>query len=293
LVTKQIPALPIDNILLEPMRKNTGPCVAYFSHKVHSINPNGLAIIAPSDHLILKETAYYQAKNVALQFAANNDALITIGLMPTRPDTGYGYIQFDENKVEDNVFKVKTFTEKPNLEIAKEFIKSGDFLWNSGMFVWSVKSIMKAMDLHQQEMHQAFYSIKQHYNTTKEAENLQKAYEHCNNISIDYAIMEKAKNVYVVPANIGWSDLGTWSSLYEESPKDYWQNVCKSDNVMLYEADNNIIVSDNKKLVVVQGLSNYIVVDTPDVLMICSKNNEQQIKEITHDIKDKKQEKFL
>ncbi len=293
LVAEQLPMLPKANILCEPMRKNTAPSVAFFSHKVHSINSDALCIIAPSDHLILKEIEYYTVMNSALEYALNNDALLTLGLRPTSPNTGYGYIQYLEGAAALGVHKVKTFTEKPTLDIAKEFIKSGDFLWNSGMFVWSIKSIMKALDSYQQSMHQAFYSIKAYYNTDQESAYLLKAFEHCNNISVDYGIMEKAKNVYVVPANIGWSDLGSWNSLYEESTKDYDQNVCKSDNVMMYDAENNLVSSNAKKLVVVQGLSNYIIVDTDDVLLICPRENEQQIKEIHQDLKSKQQDQYL
>lgn len=292
LVREQIPTLPEENILKEPLRKNTAPCIAYFSHKINSINPDSLCVIAPSDHVIIKETEYLRIQNLALEHAAKENILLTLGILPTRPDTGYGYIQFVEEE-EKEIYKVKTFTEKPNLELAKEFVRSGEFLWNSGMFVWQTKAIMEALDMHMQEMHQSFFALKQVYNTSKEKEMLRKVYEHCNNISIDYGIMEKAENVYVIPANIGWSDLGTWGSLYDYQPKDYYHNVVKSKNVIFYDSTKNIVMSPDKKLLVIQGLNDYIIVDTPDVLLICPKNQEQQIKEITNDIKKSDWNQYL
>jgi len=290
----QLPHLPKANILKEPLRKNTAPCIAYFSHKIFHKDPQAITFIAPSDHLIIKEKEFYEIMDKSISYAAQHEALLTMGILPTRPDTGYGYIQVHDDITKSGVKKVKTFTEKPDIRLAKEFVRSGEFLWNSGMFVWSVHAIMHAFDTYQQEMHQLFYSLKNHYNTSHEEKHLNNIYVRCNNISIDYAIMEKAKNVFAIPANIGWSDLGTWGSLYEHRDKDYWGNTVNNNNMMMYEAENNIVVCENAdKLVVVQGLNDYIVVDTEDVLMICNKEKEQQIKDILSDLKRQSKEKYL
>jgi mannose-1-phosphate guanylyltransferase len=290
---EQIPELNDANIISEPSRKNTAPCAAYFAHKMMSLNPNANIIMSPADHLIMDERAFERTALDALNFVSNHDALLTLGIKPTRPDTGYGYIQYDVEEELDMVYRVKTFTEKPSLELARTFLKSGDFLWNSGIFVWNVKTIMEALDRYLPEMHEVFTMAKNVYNTPKEAEVISNLYSQCTNISIDYGIMEKAKNVFVIPSYFGWCDLGTWESAYENSEKDYLGNAVYGDNVMVIDASECMIKVPNEKLLVVQGLEQFIVIDTPDVLLICERNREQQIKEYVAEVKRNKGEKFL
>ncbi|MCO5247866.1 MAG: sugar phosphate nucleotidyltransferase [Chitinophagales bacterium] len=293
LVKEQLPDIKDSQILAEPMRKNTAPSIAYASYKIASIDSNANIIVAPSDHIILKEQAFINKVKQAFEFVSKNDALCTMGIRPSRPDTGYGYIQFIEEHEGETIHKVKTFTEKPNLQTAKQFIDSGDFLWNAGIFIWNVKSIIKAFHENLQEIGEIFDEIKGQINTDKEVSFIERAFAECPNISIDFGVMEKAENVYVLPANFGWSDLGTWASLYEEKKKDYLNNAVSGKKVIIYDASNNIIDVPNNKLVVIEGLENYIVVDTKDVLLICNKNKEQKIKEFTQDIKNKDWDKFL
>lgn len=293
LVKEQIPGLSDDQILAEPARKNTAPCIAYASYKIKLKDPEANIIVAPSDHVILEESEYVRIVELALDFVSKNDALCTLGIRPTRPDTGYGYIQFFEEETAPEIHKVKTFTEKPNRETAESFVKSGEFLWNAGIFIWNVKRINEALQKHLPEVTEAFDEAAAYIGTPQESEAIENAFIQCPNISIDFGVMEKAENVYVLPASFGWSDLGTWASLYAEKEKDYLQNAVSGKNVVIYDASNNIIHVPDHKMVVVQGLDNFIIVDTPDVLLICNKDNEQQIKDFTHDIKMKKGDKYL
>lgn len=294
IVKEQLPFITDDQILGEPQRKNTAPCIAYATLKIAIKDPNANIIVAPSDHIVLEQDAFTQICQNALEFVKENDALVTLGIVPTRPDTGYGYIQYVDEKVNDNIFKVKTFTEKPNLETAKKFISSGDFLWNAGIFIWNVKSITKSLDANLKDIYEAFYDVRNTFYTDEEAEGIEKAFSICPSISIDYGIMEKAENVYVIPSSFGWSDLGTWKSLYEEKEKDDKNNAITGKNVFLYESENNMIHTAHKKVVVIQGLNDFIVVDTPEALLICNKNDEQRIKDFTNDIKKVKgNDKYL
>lgn len=294
LINEQIPSLSNDQILGEPIAKNTAPCIAYACHKIHKSNPDAVVTVAPSDHLILKEEDFCTQIIEALETAAMHDYLITLGIKPTRPDTGYGYIQFIENTLQNGHYKVKTFTEKPNLELAKTFIQSGDFLWNAGIFVWSVKSIISAFEKSLPDMNEIFVSGKIYYNTSQEKSFIQNAYTQCSNISIDYGIMEKANNVYVYAADFGWSDLGTWGSLYTVLEKDYVGNaVVFPENVVMYDSSNCIVNTEPEKLVVIKGLEDFIVVDSGDVLLVCPKNQEQEIKQIVADIRMKKGDKYI
>ena len=295
IVAKQLPGLADHQLLKEPVRRNTAPCITYVSDKIHTLNPDANIIVGPSDHIILKEEKFYEVIKKGLSFVSKNDALLTLGIHPTRPDTGYGYIQYyhDDAPGSKGPFKVKTFTEKPTLEIAKTFLASGDFSWNSGMFMWSVKSIKKALKKHLPEIESAFKDGKKFYNSPKEAAFIKTAYSHCTNISIDFGVMEKAKNVYVIPSEFGWSDVGTWGSLYDIYEKDYLGNAVMGNNVKIYDSANNMIMVPKEKLVVLQGLENFVVVDTEDVLLICDKENEQEIKQITSDIKRNKLDEFL
>ena len=293
IVKEQLPLLPINNILAEPSKKNTAPCIAYISFKLAQINPDAKFIVAPSDHLILEEDRFREIALKALDFVENIKALLTLGIQPTHPNTGYGYILYEGLEETSGVYKVKTFTEKPDLEIAKSFIESGDFLWNAGIFAWKVSSILTAFEKYQPEMYELFDQEKMHFNTDQETQAIQKIYPQCVNISIDIAIMEKANNVYVMPASFGWSDLGTWNSAYENMEKDYLGNAVASDNVIVIDATKCMVNAPKDKLVVIQGLDDFIVVDTKDVLLICSKDKEQSIKEYVAEVKRNKGDKYI
>jgi mannose-1-phosphate guanylyltransferase len=293
IVKEQLPNLPLENIVAEPSRKNTAPCVAYISYKLRELNQKGLLICAPADHLILDETAFIKVCLEAFSFVSEHKALITLGIQPSHPNTGYGYIQYEQQSVSDNIYKIKTFTEKPNLELAKTFIASGDFLWNAGIFVWGVSTIVSAFEQHLPEMAELFEAEKESFNTKKEKKSINKIYPLCTNISIDYGIMEKAKNVYIIPASFGWSDLGTWNSAHENMEKDYLGNAVAGSDVMVIDARDNMIHVPNHKLVLLQGMNDYIIVDTEDVLLICKKEKEQQIKEYVAEVKRNKGDKYL
>ena len=293
IVAEQIPELPLENILCEPSRKNTAPCIAYIAYKLQLLNANANLICAPADHIITDEEAFKKVCTDALHFTSHIKALVTLGIKPVNPNTGYGYIQYDEHAVSDNVYKVKTFTEKPDKQLAKTFLASGDFLWNAGIFVWQVKNIIKAFEKHLPEMAEVFEAEKQHFNTKKEKAATERIYPQCVKISIDYGVMEKADNVYIIPSSFGWSDLGSWTSTYENLEKDYLGNAVAGNHVMVIDATNNMIHANNKKLIVLQGLDDFVVVDTKDVLLICKKDKEQDIKEYVAEIKRNKGEKYL
>jgi len=293
IVQEQLPQLPPANILGEPSRKNTAPCIAYISFKLQQLDPKASLIVAPSDHLILDQTAFVKVCLEALSFVGKHNAFITLGIKPTYPNTGYGYIQYEQHGVSDNVYKVKTFTEKPNLELAKTFLASGDFLWNAGIFVWQVKNIIQAFEKYLPEMYDVFAAEKEKFNTPGEKEALQTIYPLCTNISIDFGIMEKADNVYLIPSSFGWSDLGTWNSAYENLEKDYLENAVAGDNVIVIDASRCMVHAPNDKLVVLQGLDKFIVVDTPDVLLICHREKEQEIKEYVAEVKRNKGDQYL
>ncbi len=296
LVMDQVPGFPEDQIICEPTRKNTAPCIAYAAYKIREINPEARMVIAPSDHIILQEAAFCEVVGEALAAAAENDWLFTLGMTPSRPDTGYGYIQYLDDTVAEGfprLKKVKTFTEKPNHDLAVSFIESGDFLWNSGIFIWSARAIVDAFEKFQPEISYVFREAIGKYNTSEEGPYMDIAYAACKSISIDYAIMEKAENVYVFCADFGWSDLGTWGSLFEVRKKDDRQNSVVGRNVMMYESDNCIVHMPNEKVVVIQGLSDYIVAESDDALLICPKSREQEIRKFVNDIKLNKGESYI
>ncbi len=293
LVKGQLPQMPTQNVLCEPSRKNTAPCVAYMAFKLLQKDPEASFIVAPSDHLILDTTAFTKVCLEALSFVEKHNALVTLGIKPTYPNTGYGYIQYEEQPVTDNVYKVKLFTEKPNLELAKTFIASGDFLWNAGIFVWKAKSIATAYEQYLPEMYEVFVGENEAYNTPQEQEAVDRMYPLCSNVSIDIGIMEKANNVYIIPSSFGWSDLGAWNSAYDNMGKDNLGNAINNDNVMVVEASNNMVYSNPEKLIVLQGLQEYIVIDTKDVLLICKRDQEQAIKEYVGEIKRNRGDKYL
>ena len=287
LCLEQLPNVIESNILCEPAMRNTAPCVAYAAFKIQSMNENANMIIAASDHIILKEDEFVRVANDCLEVVAKNDILLTLGIAPSRPDTGYGYIHFTTEKLDNHqkIRKVKTFTEKPNQELALNFLDSGDFLWNSGMFVWSAKSITLAFRKQMRDIYDVFEQGKQFYNTSKETEFIDRIFPGCKNISLDYGIMEKSENVYVYPTDLGWSDLGTWGSLYAHLNLDENRNAVQGNKVMLYDSTDNIIKVPNDKVVVMQGMNGYIVVENEGTLLICKKENEQQIKEFVADLK--------
>lgn len=293
IVATQLPNIPKENILAEPSKKNTAPCVAYISFKLLQKDPEASLIVAPADHMILDGETFRAIALKALDFVQQIKAIVTLGMTPTYPNTGYGYIQREALQAADGIYKVKTFTEKPTLEIAKTFFASGDFLWNAGIFMWQVKNIVKAFELYQPEMYELFDGEKEHYNTPEEQAAINRTYPLCTNVSIDYAIMEKADNVYVMPSSFGWSDLGTWNSAYDNLEKDYLGNAVASDNVIVIDATKCMVSAPSEKLLLLQGLDDFIVVDTPDVLMICKKEKEQAIKEYVAEVKRSKGDKYL
>ncbi|SMO61566.1 mannose-1-phosphate guanylyltransferase [Solitalea koreensis] len=283
LVKEQLPHFTEEQIICEPSRNNTAPCVAYASFKLFAKNPKANVVVAPSDHFILKEDVFVEKIQAVLEFTASNDALLTLGITPTRPDTGYGYINY-EKADKGEIKKVIRFTEKPKLEKAKEFLISGNYVWNAGIFIWNVKSALKAFEQYSPEIYELFNAGMGHYNTSSEKVFIDEYYPASPNISIDYAIMEKADNVYTLPADFGWSDLGTWASLYEVAEKDENQNVSNSDQILSFEAEGNIIHLPEGKKAVVKGLNNFIVVDDKDVLLIYPKELEQEIKAVSEQV---------
>ncbi|MDR6940565.1 mannose-1-phosphate guanylyltransferase [Mucilaginibacter pocheonensis] len=294
LVKSQLPDMSDQQILTEPAMRNTAPCVAYGCFKIESLNPDAVIVVAPSDQQILDEDAFISAIERALQTAASHDCLITLGIKPSRPDTGYGYIQYTDHTINHDFHKVKTFTEKPTLEIAKTFIQSGDFLWNAGIFIWSAGAILKAFGQHLPEMHEIFADARPVYNTADERTHIHKAYQHCINISIDYGIMEKADNVYILPSEFGWSDLGTWASIYDLAEKDYVGNaVIPSEKVIMYDSSNCMVNVPGEKLVILQGMHDFIVVESNNTLLICPRDQEQNVKQVVADVKNKFGAKYI
>jgi mannose-1-phosphate guanylyltransferase len=293
LVKEQLPNVTDEQILKEPVRRNTAPCIAYACDKIYAKDKDATVVITPSDHIILESDKFLDIIGKCVKFVSANECLVTIGMKPTKPSTGYGYIQFEEETKSEDFHKVKTFTEKPSLDIAKTFLKSGDFLWNSGMFVWKAKTLLEAVKTYLPEIHEAFRDGVNHYNKESEKAFIREAYSQCTNISVDYGIMEKADNVYTIPAQFGWSDIGSWDSLYEVYEHDYLGNAVAGKNVKIYDSANNMIMVPEGKLVVLQGLRDYCVVDTGDVLLVCEKAQEQEIKQITVDLKVANLDKFL
>ncbi|MDR3705403.1 MAG: mannose-1-phosphate guanylyltransferase [Paludibacteraceae bacterium] len=282
LILEQLPAIKENQILLEPMRRNTAPCIAYAVNRIKAISEKANIIVAPSDHLILKENDFIETIKQGLDFVEKNDCLLTLGIQPSRPETGYGYIQVAEG--DTNLRKVKTFTEKPNLELAQVFLESGEFYWNSGIFLWNLQTIDSAFSSLLPEIASKFEAGKGLYNTDKEAAFIQDIYPSCQNISIDYGIMEKSANVHVLCSEFGWSDLGTWGSLYELSPKDEQQNVSLKCHTQYYNSKDNMVALPEGKLAVIEGLEGYIVAESDDVLLICRKDEEQKIRQIVNDV---------
>jgi mannose-1-phosphate guanylyltransferase len=296
LIKQQIPGMTEEQIICEPARRNTAPCIAYANYRIYKKDPEAIIVVAPSDHIILKEEIFLQNVTTALEAASGNDWLLTLGIRPSRPDTGYGYIQFTEGTVyepDPHLKKVKTFTEKPNLEIAVNFLKSGDFLWNSGIFIWSLKSIMKAFTSFLPDVDILFKKGLDLYETPEEKGFIAETYPICKSISIDYGIMEAAGNVYVLAVDFGWSDLGTWGSLYENISRNDDGNAVVGKDVIMYDSRNCIVNMPHDKVVVLQGLTDYIVVESENILLVCRKADEQQIRQFVNDVRLKKGEKYV
>ena len=294
LVKEQLPDVTDNQILAEPSRNNTAPCLAYTAFKLQSLNPEATFVVASSDHLILKEDIFLQNIKQALDFAGSKEALVTLGITPTSPNTGYGYVQYnphDANK--DGIYKVMSFKEKPNLETAQAFLKAGNYVWNAGIFIWSVKSLLKSFKHNAEDIFEILKSGESAYNTEGEQNFINEYYPTTRSISIDYAILEKADNVYTIPGDFGWSDLGTWGALYDESKKDAEANVIQGDNILVYDSTNCLVRAPNTKLVILRGLDDYIVVDENDALLIYPKAKEQEIKQVTETIKKLKGESYL
>lgn len=289
LLAEQLPELNAENILLEPTKRNTAPCIAYAAYKIKKKDPNAVMVILPSDHVIFKEEKFLEVVNTAVE-GAGDEQLITIGIEPNRPETGYGYIQFIES--EQPLKKVKTFTEKPELDLAQKFLESGDFVWNAGIFVWSVKAIISAFEKYQSELAETFDEGEDYYFTEKESAFIKSAYSISKSVSIDYAIMEKAEHVSVVLGDFGWSDLGSWNALHEIKEKDTNENVFEGD-VMSYNSRNNYVLSKTNRLIVTEGLEGYLVADFDDVLLICRKEDSGIFREFVSDIKEQKGDKLI
>jgi mannose-1-phosphate guanylyltransferase len=284
-----------EQVLCEPFRKNTAPCVAYANFKITELCPDANVIVAPADHLVLNEQRFEEIIDLAIEEASETQNLVTLGIKPSRPDTGYGYIQFeDKSDARDTRVKtVKTFTEKPDIDLARKFLASGEFYWNSGIFIWSLDNIQAAYKRDLPDVYSLFKSGKSKYNTDEELDYIQEIYAKCENISIDYGIMEKANNVSLILSDFGWSDLGTWGSLYTHVDLDLHNNATVGDNTMLYSCTNNMVYSADDKLTVLHGLDGFIVVDTPEAMLICKKSDEQKIKQFVTDIKINKKDEFL
>jgi mannose-1-phosphate guanylyltransferase len=293
IVKEQLPDIPLQNIVGEPERKNTAPCIALIALKIKKLNSNANLVISPSDHLIENETAFRMNCDLALDYTANHNALLTLGIRPTHANTGYGYIQYGESLDFNAVFKVRRFTEKPDKTTAIQFLKEGYYLWNSGIFFWRAENIINSFRLLMPEMFDVFICGYGDLNTEKEADAIKHIYRHCPSISIDYGILEKAENVSVIPADFIWNDLGTWNSAWENTPKDDDSNAIGGSNTMVIDSKGCIVHSTDKKLVLVGGVQDLIVVNTPEALLVCTKENEQQIKDYLAVVRETKGEMYL
>ena len=285
LVLEQLPEISQEQVVLEPAMRNTAPCILYAALKIQKQNPDALMLVAPSDHWIEDEDAFTNNVLTAFDFCQEHDALMTLGIQPAFPNTGYGYIEYD-TETENPVKPVKQFREKPDYETAKSFIKQGNFVWNAGIFMWSVNSVLKAFKTNQPELFQLFENGIPAYNTNLEAEFILENYEKAENISVDYAIMESSKNVYVLSAEFDWNDLGTWGSLYDKLDKDSDNNAVVNARTLVQDASGNMIRTKGDKIVIVDGLNDYIIIDKDDVLLIYPKEKEQDIKQLRNKVKD-------
>lgn len=284
MVQQQLPDMPTNHILCEPCRRNTAPCIAYVSWRIKAQDPKANIVVTPSDHIVTDPVEFRRVVSECLDFTADSDAIVTLGMKTSRPETGYGYIQADlsssslRNK---EIFRVDSFKEKPDLETAKQYIKKNYYFWNAGIFIWNVSTIVNAFRVYQPVMSKLFESLLPIYGTEKEQEEIDHTFPECDNISVDYAIMEKAEEIFVCPADFGWSDLGTWGSLQMQTRKDIYGNACIGNNITLVESHNCMIHTTQEKKVVVQGLDGYIVAENNDTLLICKLSEEQRIKQFS------------
>ena len=285
LVLEHLPHVNENQVLLEPAMRNTAPCILYSALKIKNLNENAVMVVAPSDHFIENEEEFVKNIKIAFDVCEKQDILMTLGIKPSNPNTGYGYIQFEDSA--KAIKKVKNFTEKPNLKTAKQFLKQGDYLWNAGIFIWSVKSIIKSFENSLGEMCTLFNTGNSYWNTKDERVFIENNYGKAENISIDYGIMEKAENVYILPVDFGWNDLGTWGSLFEKLPKDMNNNAIVNAESVFVNSTGNIILTQKGKKVIVQGLSNFIIVETENTILILPKSDEQEIKQISAAAKEK------
>lgn len=293
IVRQQLPLLPKENIIGEPYRKNTAACIALISMKLLKLNPDANIVVAPSDHMITNEAAFMENTLEALAYTSKADIFVTMGIKPTFANTGYGYIQYEKSEKKAGINGVEKFREKPDKATAESFLREGNFLWNSGIFIWRASSIMAAFHEFMPDMFNTFVEYWGDYNTANEGQAILKIYEQCESISIDYAILEKAKNVFVIPAKFDWSDLGTWNSAWENFAKDESQNAVAGNNTLMIDSKECIVHSSDQKLILLGGVDDLIVVNTPDALLICKKENEQQIKDYLLKVKEKKGELYL
>ncbi|MEM6736275.1 MAG: mannose-1-phosphate guanylyltransferase [Bacteroidota bacterium] len=291
IIKEQLPEISENQVLLEPQKRNTAPCIAYASYKIFKKDQNATLVVSPSDHIIFKEKEFHHIVQIATQAVQKNEKLLTIGIRPNRPETGYGYIQYHSNPG-NRIKKVKTFTEKPESELAAKFLESGDFLWNSGIFIWSAGAIVNAFEKYDEELAKVFADGLPYYYTKEEKSFVQQAYSQCKSISIDYAIMEKSDDVYVVPGNFSWSDLGSWNALHEIKKRDENDNVVEA-NAILYDSRDNYIKAKKDKVVVVQGASGFLIADFEDVLLICKKDDSSVFREFITDVRTEKGEKYI
>lgn len=284
IVKEQLPGMPERNILCEPCRRNTAPCIAYVSWRIKSADPKANIVVTPSDHIVMNNAEFQRVVKECMLFTSETDAIVTLGMKPNRPETGYGYIQADlstsslRNK---EIFRVDSFREKPDLKTAQEYIKKNYFFWNAGIFIWNVNTIVNAFRVYQPAMAKIFESMLPIYGTAKEQEEINRQFPECENISVDYAIMEKAEEIFVCPADFGWSDLGTWGSLHEQSKKDLYGNVSIGQDISIFESRNCIVHTTQEKKVVIQGLDGYIVAEKDNTLLICKLSEEQRIKQFS------------
>ena len=284
IVAEQLPDMPRGNILCEPCRRNTAPCIAYVSWRIKSRDPKANIVVTPSDHIVMNVQEFRRVIKDCMKFTSDTDAIVTLGMKPNRPETGYGYIQanLSANSLRNKeIFRVDTFREKPDLETAKQYIKQSNYFWNAGIFIWNVHTIVNAFRMYQPSMAKIFESMMNVYGTDKEQAEVNEKFPECESISVDYAIMEKAEEIFVCPADFGWSDLGTWGSLHQESHKDLYGNVCIGPDINVFESHNCIIHTTQEKKVVIQGLDGYIVAEKDDTLLICKLAEEQRIKQFS------------
>ena len=284
LVKEQLPEVPVGNILCEPCRRNTAPCIAYVSWRIKSQDPKANIVVTPSDHIVADDSEFRRVVKSCLKFTSETDAIVTLGMKPNRPETGYGYIQADlstSSPRNKEIYRVDSFREKPDLDTAKMYIQQNNYFWNAGIFIWSVSTIVNAFRVYQPALSKVFEGLMDVYGTDQEQAMIDKLYPECENISVDYAIMEKAEEIFVCPADFGWSDLGTWGSLLAQTKRDLYGNSCIGPNITMFDSHNCIVHTTGERKVVVQGLDDYIVAEKDGMLLICKLSEEQRIKQFS------------